>query len=184
MKLLSKGLYLGTYILGIPVSGIINTYGMSLESSDQGSGVILIVFAYLIMFLVIFLWFHLYYRGWKAIQDGYARTTPAKAVGLLLIPFFNAYWMFPAIWGFAKDYNAFIARHSINVRRLPDKLFLAYVISCLLWAVPGVNILAAVVTLFLNIPIMWKMCDAINALQLVSAETQIVHHPEIAGAKV
>lgn len=89
--------------------------------------------------------------------------------------------MFQAIWGFAKDYNAFIVRHSIDIKRLPDKLFLAYVISCLLWAIPGVNILAAVITLLLNIPIMWKMCDAINALPSVSARTEILHNSEIAG---
>ena len=172
MKLLSKTLYVGTYIAGIPVSGIINTYGMSLENSQKGSGIILMVFAFIIMFLVIFLWFHLYYRAWKAIQDGYARTTPAKAVGFLFIPFFNAYWMFQAIWGFAKDYNAFIARHSIHIKRLPEKLFLTYVISCLLWLIPGVNIFAAAITILLNLPIMWKMCDAVNALPSVSTETR------------
>jgi len=178
---LSKTLYLGTYIAGIPLSGIMNVYGMSLEKSQEGIGTILIVLAYIIMFMVIFLWFHLYYMAWKAIQDGHARTMPARAVGFLFVPFFNAYWMFQAIWGFAKDYNAFIARHSMSVKRLPEKLFLAYVISCLLWVIPGVNIFAAVITLVLNIPIMWKMCDAINALRGVSLETDMPDAQESAG---
>lgn len=180
MKRLSKALYLGIYIVGIPLSGVLNVYGMSLQDSQEAVGAGLRVVAYLIMFLVMFLWFHLYYRAWKAIQDGYARTTPGKAVGFLLIPFFNAYWMFHAIWGFAKDYNAFIARHSINVKRLSENLFLVYVISILFWLIPGVNVLAAVVTLYLNIPIMWRMCDAINALTSVSAGSDIAS-PEIAG---
>ncbi|MEO8434990.1 MAG: hypothetical protein ABI596_08855 [Pyrinomonadaceae bacterium] len=170
---LSRSLYVGAYIVGIPLSGIMNVYGLSLETSLRGSGMVLIVFAYIVMFMVIFLWFHLYYKGWKAIRDGHARTTPARAVGFLLIPVFNGYWMFQAIWGFAKDYNTFIDRHSIDTRRLPEKLFLAYVITILLWAIPGVNVLAAAITLILNIPIMWKMCDAINAVQSVSTETDI-----------
>ena len=173
---LSKLLYVGTYLLGIPLSGVINAYGLSLESSQKGTGIILIVSAYIMMFLVMFLWFHLYYTGWKAIQDGHARTTPARAIGFLFIPFYNAYWMFPAIWGFAKDYNAFIARHSLNIKRLPEKLFLTYVISILLWAIPGLNIFAAVLTLALNIPIMSKMCDAINALR-VSPEIDVADSP-------
>lgn len=123
------------------------------------------------MFVVMFLWFHLYYRGWKVIQDGHARTTPSRAIGFLFVPFYNAYWIFQAIWGFAKDYNAFIARHSLNTQRLPEKLFLVYVISILLWAIPVANILAVLATLVLNIPIMWKLCDAINALRSISTET-------------
>jgi hypothetical protein len=181
MKRLSKVLYVGIYIVGIPLSGILNIYGMSLQNTQEDIGVWLRIVAYLIMFLVMFLWFHLYYRAWKAIQDGYARTTPGKAIGFLFIPIFNAYWMFQAIWGFAKDYNAFIARYSINVKRLSENLFLAYVISILFWIIPGVNILAALVTLLLNIPIMLRMCDAINALLDVSAKTDIPSS-EITGA--
>jgi hypothetical protein len=183
VKPLSKLLYVGTYTAGIPLSGVVNVYGLSLENSQPGSGKILIVLAYIVMFVVMFLWFHLYYRAWKAIQDGHARATPTKAVGFLFIPFFNAYWMFHAIWGFAKDYNSFIARHLLNAKRLPEKLFFAYVISILLWAIPGVNVLAVAATLLLNIPIMLKMCDAINSLPNVTSESDLPDSREGVGAE-
>src|SRR5687767_6774080 len=114
---LSKPLYLGVYVLGIPLSAALNSYGIALSQTEGSIPLRWVIPAYLIMFVVMFLWFHLYYRAWKAIQDGHARTTPGKAVGFLLIPLFNLYWMFPALWGFSKDYNAYIERHSINVPR-------------------------------------------------------------------
>jgi hypothetical protein len=51
------------------------------------------------------------YRFWKLIQDGYAETTPGKAWGFLLIPFFNFYWVFKAFYGLSKNMNSFIDRH-------------------------------------------------------------------------
>lgn len=55
-----------------------------------------------------------WHRAWRMIQDGNARTTPGKAVGLMFIPLFNLYWAFQLIWGFAKDYNAYCRRHGIG----------------------------------------------------------------------
>jgi uncharacterized membrane protein len=51
------------------------------------------------------------YKLWKMIQDGYASTTPGKAIGYLFIPFFNYYWIFKAVLGLSIDMNAFINRH-------------------------------------------------------------------------
>jgi Na+/proline symporter len=53
----------------------------------------------------------LLYKAWTAIQHGPVpvRTTPGKAVGFLFIPFFNCYWIFQALWGWTKDYNAVAA---------------------------------------------------------------------------
>jgi hypothetical protein len=53
----------------------------------------------------------LIYKLWKVVEDGYASTTPGKAVGFLFIPFFNYYWFFRAFWGLAKDLNRYIDRH-------------------------------------------------------------------------
>lgn len=57
------------------------------------------------------LYFILMYRFWQIIQDGFARTTPGKAVGFLFIPVFNFYWYFVAYLGLAKDQNKYITRH-------------------------------------------------------------------------
>jgi uncharacterized membrane protein len=48
------------------------------------------------------------YRAWASIQDGHVRTGPCKALGFLFIPFFNFYWIFQAVWGFAVDFNKYL----------------------------------------------------------------------------
>jgi hypothetical protein len=58
--------------------------------------------------------FILLYKFWQVVQDGFARTSPAKAVGFLFIPFFNLYWNFPAYFGLAKDLNRYISAHFGN----------------------------------------------------------------------
>jgi hypothetical protein len=75
----------------------------------------------------------LVYKFWKNIQDGFASTTPGKAVGYLFIPFYNFYWFFRAYWGLAKDSNRFIDRHfsdkpEIIVRKSKQWLPLTYLI--------------------------------------------------------
>jgi ABC-type Mn2+/Zn2+ transport system permease subunit len=45
------------------------------------------------------------YRGWSAVQDGSAQTSPGKAVGFCFIPFFNLYWNFVAYVGLMKEFN-------------------------------------------------------------------------------
>jgi hypothetical protein len=57
------------------------------------------------------LMFILIYHFWKAIQDGYARTSAGKAVGFLFIPVFFYYWIFVVFYGLSQDLNAFIKRH-------------------------------------------------------------------------
>ena len=85
----------------------------------------------------------LWYKAWRALQDGHARTTPGKAVGLLFVPLYNFYWVFEAYWGFARDCNALFRRRRIRAKPLPEWLFLA---SCILTVaslplafVPGVR---------------------------------------------
>lgn len=79
----------------------------------------------------------LIYKFWQVIQDGFARTSPGKAVGFLFIPFFNFYWMYVAYHGLAKDMNAYIDRHFSsnfisNLRKTKPVLSLIYMI--MLWA--------------------------------------------------
>ncbi|MGH9580726.1 MAG: hypothetical protein ACRD2R_07020, partial [Terriglobales bacterium] len=106
----------------------------------------------------------LWYKAWAAIQDGHARTTPGKAIGLLFIPFFNFYWAFQALWGWAKDYNAYTARHGIQAPRMPEGLFLAYVILFIVAFIPALGVLASLVALVLAVVMAAKICDGVNAL--------------------
>lgn len=67
----------------------------------------------------------LLHRAWSSIHDQHARTTPAKAIGLLFVPILNVYWAFNVIPGFATDYNQFIERHQIEARPISRNLLLA-----------------------------------------------------------
>lgn len=63
-----------------------------------------------------------YYRCWNIIQDGYARTTPGKAVGFMFIPLFNLIWQFTFYHGLAADMNSYMKRHNIFVKRCSQGL--------------------------------------------------------------
>jgi len=67
-----------------------------------------------------------WYRAWRSIQDGHARTTPGKAIGFMFIPLFNLWWVFVLLGGFSKDYNTYCQRHAVDdpPRRLPVWYFL------------------------------------------------------------
>jgi len=118
---------------------------------------------YLIVVLCV-----LVYRAWDSIQDGFARTTPGKAVGLLFIPVFNAYWIFEAFWGFAKDYNRLVSRYRLELDALPEWLFLVYCVLTVLtffpWVRQWTEFWAGTAALFVAAILIATTCDAVNAL--------------------
>ncbi len=121
------------------------------------------------------------YKVWAAIQDGHARMSAGKAAGFLLIPFFNVYWLFQVIWGFAKDYNKYVDRHEISVSKLFEGLYLAFSVListrilyrtiATLQPITGVGSLLGPYSYFLTIPalvlgiiVIHRSCKAVNAL--------------------
>lgn len=110
----------------------------------------------------------LLYKAWDAIQDGFARTTPGRAVGFLFIPLFNAYWLFEAVWGFARDYNRLLERHGLESDPLPERLFLAYCVLTVVALVPGLSRLTGFwggsAALIIEALLVVNVCDAVNAL--------------------
>lgn len=99
--------------------------------------------ASMVLFLVIV------HRCWGLIQDGYARTTPGKAVGFLFIPFYSFYWIFPAISGLSKDMNMFMGRRGLPLPRNNEGQAQAFAILWLLSCIPYVNFLTAIPALVL-----------------------------------
>ena len=98
-------------------------------------------------------------RMWQCLQSGKPRTTPGLAVGLLLVPLFNLYWIFVAYYGLASDWNRIIRRYP-DLRRAPrmsEGMFLAYCI-CSLVAPP-----VALVLWFL---VMHQVCKAIQFMTM------------------
>ena len=61
-------------------------------------------------------WCLLVYNLWKLIPVGIARTTPGKAVGLCMIPFYSYYWVFVSVLGLCKDMNITLRQHGIRHR--------------------------------------------------------------------
>ena len=160
-KTLSKAFYLISFIAA---SGLL--LALSIMQKTDGAGIVNIFLPalYLIIVLCIFL-----YKVWSAIQDGKARTTPGKAVGFLFIPIYNIYWMFQAILGFAKDYNAYIERHGIKAPKLSEGLFLAL---CIFNLVEGaaqsmpvaIGISVLIVSFILGLMTINSACNAVNRL--------------------
>ena len=164
MEKLSKGFYLGSVAGGSGLAIILSIVGtVKREMAIVSFGLIPEVY-WLIVGLVLL------YRAWASIQDGHARTTPGKAVGFLFIPLYDFYWIFQAFWGFAKDYNSYIARHGITTSRLSEGLFLSLCILTLIGVFLGVLrdpfLLGAflIVSFVIDIVIVNKVCDAVNSL--------------------
>lgn len=93
------------------------------------------------------------YKIWQVLQDGNPSTTPGAAAGLLFVPLFNIYWLFRAIYFYAKDYNRYISEKQIDVPRLSEQYFLFTCIAAL--AGPAIGQLtvleAPLVTVVLNL---------------------------------
>ena len=167
---LSKGFYLGSVVGGFGLAILLLIIGVIAAAASGGSrsgaeGALSIIFlAYVPMLYGAVVVCVLIYKMWSAIQDGYARATPGKALGFCFIPFFNFYWAFQVYWGWAKDYNAYIRRHNINVTPLPEGLFLTVCILILTAWIPFLGALAALVNVVLMMIMISKICDAVNAI--------------------
>ena len=153
---ISKGFYLSSIYIALLVSlcsaftaGFLSAAGQSNNGIENL--LMTLFFIGLIVYVVMFM--VLIYKLWAAIQIAPARTTPGKAVGFLFIPFFNLYWIFQAYWGWAQDYNAYLARHGLTFAPgVSDGLALTYSILRVLMAVPIVNYLV-LIPLFIIEPI-------------------------------
>ena len=131
-----------------------------------------------------------WYKVWASIRDVHVSISPWKAVVFMFIPLFNIYWFIYTFIGFAEDYNAFIERHAIKTKPLPQRLFLLYVILFLPTLAVGTAlqmcseavqegpstairiaeissigcIVGFVISLVIFIILLVKICDAVNVL--------------------
>ncbi len=178
---LSKGFFLGSIGIGLGISYLLDfivliyyymalggvtssqVYGF-LETAGtlQTISVIPLLFGGIVLLVFI-------YKIWAAIQDGHARTTPGKAVGFLFIPIYSFYWIFPAIWGFARDFNHLISRRKLNINFLPENLFLAVPIMTLLTFIGQLimfelALFLGIVNFVLVLMVVSAACDGVNSL--------------------
>ena len=200
-KNLSKTLYLYCWSAARIIAGILWVSGLVLAVKKGAASTLIATFAAGNVFLVcsVLIELALYYKMWAAVQDSSASLSPAKAVGLLFVPFFNIYWSLYMVVGFAEDYNAFVRRYSVRTKDLPLTLFLIYaflfMLSSITVTIPMLCIFAffrRISGAFIGYPLLsWllfffilaagfahfivyiifaeKTCNAINALPAASA---------------
>lgn len=114
------------------------------------------------------------HRACGTIQDGFARTTPGKAVGLMFVPLFNYYWVFQSFWGFAKDYNAHLDRYQSPLPRIATWPYLVFAISFV-----GLSALAAPlvgsmawISCCVFLPVVTNsMCNSVNRIADTTTES-------------
>jgi serine/threonine protein kinase len=155
---ISKGFFVGSLAASVGVGFLCTflAYSDPRDSSGMGLVALLAMGYWFVVFHILF------YRMWKAIQDGHARTTPGAAVGLLFVPFFGLYWIFQATCGFARDYNAYLDRHAIRAEKLPEGLFIAFAVITL--CLFPFFLLTGPAHIVLGLIMAVKVCDAVNAL--------------------
>ena len=191
MQKISKSFYLGSIAgaggLGLLFTIIANFIRLA-QGADSAAPIAFLMPGALLSIYAGVIGIILWYKAWSVIQDGNARTTPAKAIGFLFIPFFGFYWVFQAYWGFAKDYNAYIKRYKISCPALPEALFLT---TCILTVagmitafIPVFNSLFSLFSYAVWIMVILKVCDAINNIVPVAEDIMLKKtEPKAEGTK-
>ena len=187
---MSKKLYIGVlvttivlmFLSGIPALYLLNSYqlprGMGIDDGTTNLLVGILIFLATAPFLLaqVILTYLVIYKMWASIRDGnQTRTTPGKAIGFLFIPFFNLYWLFQVWAGFPTDYNQYVEQHRLSVPHLGSGIYTAYPVLIVLSVIPGLNVLTALVGLFVFFVIIAKTSDAVNRLaDAVQRQSRIV----------
>jgi serine/threonine protein kinase len=165
---LSKAFFLISIVVGLGIVIITNVRSSDGEYKYPQA----LAFIYVAIVMMVLL-----YRLWKAIQDGYARASPAQSIGFLFIPAFNVYWLFQAFWGFSRDFNRFVDRHALAISKLPEGLFLAanvtYTILVFTYWLPGLYQAVGLMNLVLLCLAVSKACDSVNALSACAADLAV-----------
>jgi len=180
MTRLNKGFYLGShtalFVLAMVLSGVVvvrlielGALHSSIFSQAEIIQLVTELIVEVILLILLFVagsvvYLTLVYKMWSSIQDGHARTSPGKAVGFLFIPFFGAYWFFQVWWGFAKDYNAYLKRHALQLRELSEGLFLSFNILPFLFWIPFLGWAGILVANVIFLFMVSSVCDRVNAL--------------------
>ncbi len=147
---------------------------------------LILFFAVIIYILVVTAM--MFYKMWGAINDEEMPISPVLAVVLLFIPIVNLFWTIAVYPLFMKYYNEYIGRRAVGVQGLKPGLFYAYpaliivyficsIIAQIAPFIPGstlpllialpfslVGMAASLASFVVFLILVWKICDAVNAL--------------------
>jgi hypothetical protein len=104
------------------------------------------------------------YRFWRVIQDGQPRTTPGKAVGFLLIPFFDFYWIFHAYYGLAQDTGRYLRERGIRAAAPKPRLAMTLCVLTLLGIIPQLLALVGLVHLLIGLVLFREFKESAAAI--------------------
>lgn len=170
VKPVSVGLYFGSVAsAGSVAVALVMLSAWQLRENPMHLGYLLpLLLGEVALLYAAVVWLVLWHKAWQAIQDGMARTSTGRAVGFMFIPLFNLYWVFNAVWGYARDYNAFIKRHGLTADPMPEWLFLAYSLSAVagvvLAFIPYVRYVFPLLAWAIWAGVTWHACKGINRL--------------------
>ena len=183
MRRVAKNFYMASWIASYSLILILTTAGWVASWGKKGwelwiafNIIPVVALIYLgIVFLILI------YKLWASIEDNLTSISPGKAVGLMFIPFFNVYWIFRAVGGFAGEFNSYVKRHSINIQPLSEGLFLAFSIYAVTAGVlltvaqviegnlafrplltGGLSVISAVISLLIGSFLIAEACQGVN----------------------
>jgi hypothetical protein len=175
MQYVSRPFFFGSYLAGMllhlpfTVGALIAGQG-TIEAEHTAFvliGSLFSIYAFIVFAVLV-------YKMWKITSPDFARTSPAKAVGFLFIPIFQLYWLFIAIWGWTKDFNAFLRQRQSDSQYAPEGLSLAVAIFWLIGTtigvvsgfagVPVVGTILGLPNLVLVPLFIYKVCSCLNDL--------------------
>jgi hypothetical protein len=167
-KKLYVWLYAGTLaagmlflILSVAFYVINDSAGNDISPATSGLFLISALFGLLWTITHLVFYFFILARMWGAIQDSYTEISVGQAIGFLFIPFFNIYWMFKVWAGYPSEYNAYVARHQLDIPPLESGVFVTLPIILVL----GAFYLPLLALPFVMIAVIIKGCDAVNAIE-------------------
>ncbi len=98
------------------------------------------------------------HRGWKAVQDGKAQTTPGKAVGFMFIPIFNLYWGFVAWYGLMQEFNRLAVARARQDQKVGESMALTL---CILQATICLSVFSAPFA----VVVLWQIIGAVRDIE-------------------
>jgi len=135
----------------------------------------LLLLAYLCCYYIFVL------RLWEEVPREFARTTPMRAAGFSVIPFFALYWMFTALVGLYRDMNKMTESNGLGTRFDPTWIvaacwgWLVLHMSSLFLFTIGVPFLAFLVFFFIcmivTIPMLWIIRK--NVLEFIDIKESV-----------
>ncbi len=161
----------------VPV--IVNVFGHDVENASWFG---VIAAAFILLLTGLFYEIRLLYRCWDVIQDGYAATTPDRAVQflyypyLLFIPIVNIYWLSVCMYGLSKCLNNYIYRYQLDVRPCSAT---AMAFTCIAYNIPFLNLVLPIFILPFSMYSVMRTARDIQMINMRVAYDQVPHAEQL-----